>query len=159
MACLGRYSPSPSWGGTARKARRVGESRASTNRARALRKTLTPQEARLWVHLRALRAQGFHFRRQAPLLGFYLDFVCFSRKLIVEADGGQHADGAQESHDFIRDDILRKAGFRTLRFWNSDINTNFDAVMDAIWMALAGPHSPTLAASPPVPPHEGEGKK
>src|SRR5258708_24049858 len=103
--------PSPSWGGKGREAARVGESGATTKRARELRKTLTPQEACLWLQLRLLRADGFHFRRQAPLLGFYLDFVCFRRRLIVEIDGSQHADDDRQiDHDAMRDAILRKAG-------------------------------------------------
>src|SRR6202021_544981 len=101
-------------------------SKGSTKRARELRKSLTPQEARLWLRLRALRADGFHFRRQAPLFGFYPDFVCFTHRLIAEVDGSQHGDGAQFAHDAIRDAMLRRAGFRTLRFWNSDVNANLE---------------------------------
>jgi very-short-patch-repair endonuclease len=98
-------------------------------RARELRKALTPQEARLWVHLRALRSEGLHFRRQAPFRGYYLDFVCFRRGLVVEVDGGGHAEEAQADHDAVRDAVLKREGFRTLRFWNGDINTNLDGVM------------------------------
>ncbi len=128
----------------------------ATKRARELRKSMTPQEARLWLQLRAMRADGFHFRRQAPLLGFYLDFVCFSRRLVIEVDGAQHAEDVQADHDAMRDAILARQGFRTLRFWNSEINTNLDGVMQAIQTALAS-DIPTLAASPPVPPLKGEG--
>ena len=151
--------PSPSWGGTARAASRVGKSATTTTRARAreLRKSLTPQEARLWLQLRALRSDGFHFRRQAPLLGFYLDFVCFKRRLVIEVDGSKHAEDVQADHDAMRDSILRKAGFRTLRFWNSEINTNLHGVMETIQRALAASDFPTLTASRSVPPHEGEG--
>jgi very-short-patch-repair endonuclease len=105
-------------------------------RARELRKTLTPQEARLWLALRALRAEGFHFRRQAPINGFFADFVCFGRRLVVELDGGQHGDDIQADHDLMRDKILARAGFRTLRFWNSDVNTNLDGVITTILHAL-----------------------
>ncbi len=56
-------------------------------RARELRKQMTPQETRLWLRLRALRPQGLHFRRQSPLKGYFLDFVCFERRLVVEIDG------------------------------------------------------------------------
>ena len=136
--------PSPSWGGTGRKAARVGESGATTKRARELRKTLTSQEARLWLQLRIMRAEGFHFRRQAPLLGFYLDFVCFKHRLIVEIDGSQHADDPiQADHDAKRDAILSRAGFRTLRFWNSDVSANLDGVVQTIQLALQNPPSPS----------------
>ena len=61
-------------------------------RARAMRKALTPAEARLWIALRALRSDGLHFRRQAPLRGYYIDFFCWARGVIVEVDGGSHLD-------------------------------------------------------------------
>jgi len=114
----------------------------STARARQLRQSLTPQEARLWIQLRPLRVQGFHFRRQAPIKGFYLDFVCFRSRLVIEVDGGQHAGGAQADHDAMRDAILARAGFRTLRFWNSDINTNLKGVMRGIEEALGMTQTP-----------------
>ena len=121
----------------------VGKSRAATKRARELRKSLTPPEVRLWLQLRLMRVEGFHFRRQAPLLGFYLDFVCFKHRLVVEIDGSQHADDPQADHDSMRDAILRRAGFRTLRFWNSDVDANLDGVMVTIQQALQSPPSPS----------------
>ena len=59
----------------------------SVERAREFRKTMTRQEVRLWLQLRLLKAQGFHFRRQAPLLGYYPDFACIGARLILEVDG------------------------------------------------------------------------
>ena len=117
---------------------------AATQRGRELRKSLTPQEARLWLQLRAMRAEGFHFRRQAPLLGFFLDFVCFKHRLVIEVDGSQHAESVQAEHDAMRDAILRRRGFHTLRFWNSDINTNLDGVMQMIQRALDRPSLPFM---------------
>ncbi|WP_296176018.1 DUF559 domain-containing protein [uncultured Brevundimonas sp.] len=58
-------------------------------KARAMRKALTPPEARLWVQLKLLRTRGFHFRRQTPLRGYILDFVCFDRRLVVEVDASR----------------------------------------------------------------------
>jgi len=58
--------------------------------ARRLRKTMTQQEVKLWVHLRSWRKHGFHFRRQSPRAGYIVDFVCMRHGLIVEIDGGQH---------------------------------------------------------------------
>ena len=118
---------------------REGRERNPTARARELRKTLTPQEARLWAHLRPLRADGFHFRRQAPFKGFYLDFVCFKQRLVIELDGGQHNDETQAAHDAMRDAILARAGFKTLRFWNADVNANLDGVLRDILLALGIP--------------------
>jgi very-short-patch-repair endonuclease len=91
-----------------------------------------------------MRADGFHFRRQAPLLGFYLDFVCFKHRLIVEIDGSQHADDERQiDHDAMRDAILHRAGFHTLRFWNSDVSANLDGVVQTIQLALQNPPSPS----------------
>ncbi|HEY2049839.1 MAG TPA: DUF559 domain-containing protein [Caulobacteraceae bacterium] len=98
-------------------------------RARELRKRLTPQEARLWVYLRTLRADGFHFRRQAPFKGFFLDFVCFGSRLVVEADGGHHNEAVQADHDAMRDAILARAGLKTMRIQNGEIDRNFDGVV------------------------------
>jgi very-short-patch-repair endonuclease len=110
--------------------------RRSTLRARALRKSMTPHEARLWVYLRALRAEGFHFRRQAPLRGYFVDFVCFRSRLIIEADGGHHSDGVQAEHDAIRDAVLAQAGFRVLRIANDAIRYQPDGVEQDIRRAL-----------------------
>jgi very-short-patch-repair endonuclease len=111
-----------------------GSRRSPILRAREFRRNLTPQEARLWVEQRALRARGF--RRQAPFRGYFLDFVCFRRRLVVEVDGGGHGDDIQAAHDLVRDTVLRGQGFLTLRFWNSDVNTNLDGVMTDILGAL-----------------------
>jgi very-short-patch-repair endonuclease len=105
-------------------------------RARQLRKNMTPQEVKLWVRLRAMNADGFHFRRQAPVDGYILDFAEFSRRLIIEVDGGQHNDGVQLLRDQKRDAHFRRAGFEVLRFWNRDIDFEMDGVMDHILAVL-----------------------
>jgi very-short-patch-repair endonuclease len=104
--------------------------------ARALRKRLTPQEVKLWVKLRELKALGFHFRRQAPIGPYIVDFVSFRSRLIIEADGGQHGmpDGARL--DRMRDAFLESQGFTVLRFWNSDIDANLTGVMEKILSVL-----------------------
>jgi len=109
----------------------------ANERARALRKAMTPQEVKLWVQLRQLRAQGFHFRREAPLEGYILDFVCFKQRLIVEVDGGQHGEEAGIAHDRKRDAHFAALGFLTLRFWNADIDKNLDGVVDTIFSHAA----------------------
>ncbi|MEQ8699893.1 MAG: DUF559 domain-containing protein [Bauldia litoralis] len=104
--------------------------------ARRLRKTLTPQEARLWSHLRTWRGDGFHFRRQVPRAGYILDFACLRHNLVVEIDGGQHARHGAMAHDARRDATLRQSGLRVLRFWNADVDRNLGGVLDAIRMVL-----------------------
>ncbi|HEY4204913.1 MAG TPA: DUF559 domain-containing protein [Xanthobacteraceae bacterium] len=84
---------------------------ASIEHARALRKRLTPQEVRLWVRLRALRPIGFHFRRQALIGPYIVDFACLRHLRIVEVDGGHHARQPHSQRDFVRDAFLRSGGF------------------------------------------------
>ncbi len=101
--------------------------------ARRLRKVMTPQEVKLWVHLRALKDQGFHFRRQVPRQGFIVDFACLKSKLIVEIDGAQHGEVGHLIRDAERDTKLSAAGFKVLRFWNNEVNENLDGVVETIY--------------------------
>ena len=104
--------------------------------ARRLRKTMTPQEVRLWSRLRALKRRGHHFRRQVPVEGFIVDFTCYRSRLIIEVDGGQHAEVGHTARDSKRDARLSAEGFRVLRIWNSEVDDDLDAVMEAIAAAL-----------------------
>jgi very-short-patch-repair endonuclease len=104
--------------------------------ARALRKRLTPQEVKLWVRLRELKSLGHHFRRQAPVGPYVVDFICFRAQLVIEADGGQHGMSEGTRSDRVRDAFLQAHGFKVLRFWNSDIDRNLDGVMETILSAL-----------------------
>lgn len=97
---------------------------------------MSEPEVILWVRLRRLREQGFRFRRQAPFRGYFLDFVCFSRRLVIEVDGSQHGEEPQAEHDLVRDRVLTREGFRVLRFWTSDVRRETSWVMDMIWRAL-----------------------
>jgi len=133
---------------------RQGNPLVANAAAGVLRKNLTPQEVRLWVKLRALKPLGYHFRRQAPVGRYIVDFVCFHAKLIIEADGGQHGmpDGARA--DAARDAFLRSQGFWILRFWNSEIEDNLDGVIEVIQEALRPPPDRPSAGHPP---QKGEG--
>lgn len=110
--------------------------RSEIARARQMRGHMSEAEVILWSRLKLLRARGFHIRRQAPFRGYYLDFVCYPRRLVIEVDGGQHGEDAQTEHDAVRDAILERQGFRTLRFWASDVRADADWVMDQIVAAL-----------------------
>ena len=98
--------------------------------AKALRHRPTEAEEILWLKLRARRMQGMRFRRQQPIEGFIVDFVCFEKRIVIELDGGQHAKALRE--DRLRDRILNENGFRVLRFWNNDVLTNLDGVLEVI---------------------------
>jgi very-short-patch-repair endonuclease len=105
-------------------------------RAKSLRQNMTPEEVKLWVQLRELNKQGFHFRRQAPVDGYILDFAEFKHRLIIEVDGSQHGMPEGEARDLRRDRHFIAAGFRVLRFWNVDVNTEMDGVIIKILEAL-----------------------
>jgi very-short-patch-repair endonuclease len=123
--------------------------------ARSLRKRMTPQEVKLWVHLRSWRKQGFHFRRQAPRDDYVVDFVCLKHRLIVEIDGGQHNFDAHARRDAQRDNHFVGQGFRVLRFWNNEVDRNLEGVLTLINEALH--RSPHPAAFGGHPPPSGEG--
>jgi very-short-patch-repair endonuclease len=99
-------------------------------RARELRKTPEPAEAKLWAYLRTLRDQGVHFRRQHAIGPYIADFCAPGAKLLIEVDGSQHLD--QEEYDLERTAFLAVKGFRVLRFWNSDVINKIDDVMGVI---------------------------
>ncbi len=162
--------------------------RREIQRARDLRRNMSEPEVMLWSRLKRLRDRGFHIRRQAPFRGYYLDFVCHARRLVVEVDGFQHGDDVQAAHDAVRGRILERQGYRVLRFWAGEVRRDLTGVMDQIIRALEDAPStrdvpppdveggrgevevgwgsvgrsaeseldrdrPTLAASPPSPPH------
>ncbi|GLK80801.1 endonuclease domain-containing protein [Methylopila turkensis] len=108
----------------------------SVERARELRKSMTRQEVKLWVRLRELRGLGFHPRRQAPLLGYIVDFAFKSERIVIEIDGGQHAEGLGAMRDRTRHEALNAVGYSVLRFWNVDVDRNLDGVVEEILNAL-----------------------
>jgi very-short-patch-repair endonuclease len=120
--------------------------------ARRSRKTMTPQEVKPWVHLRSWRSRGFHFRRQSPRQGYIVDFVCMKHRLVIEVDGGQHNFDEHHVRDVRRDAKLTSEGFRTLRFWNSDIDRNLDGVLESIDAVLTegSPHPAACGGHPPL---------
>ncbi len=108
-------------------------SRRHTNNARTLRKHQTDAERVIWRHLRAYRLREFKFRRQHPLGPYIVDFVCMSKRLVIEIDGGQHL---ASEYDHRRDAWLRAQGFHVLRVWNNEVLSNIDGVLACIAVAL-----------------------
>lgn len=101
-----------------------------TTTAKNLRRNQTRVEAILWNRLRAKQVEGIKFRRQQPIENFIVDFVSFEKRIIIEVDGGQHAEKKQP--DLKRDKFLTDNGFNVLRFWNNDVLENIDGVMEII---------------------------
>ena len=119
--------------------------------AAPLRSNATDAERALWAQLRGRRLGGHKFRRQWTLGPHIADFCCVESRLIVEADGGQHTSEA----DRTRTRYLQLQGYRILRFWNNDVLTNMDGVLDTILEALGG--STAEGPHPSLLPQAGEG--
>lgn len=108
-----------------------------TNRrfGKAMRRHMTDAEARLWLRLRKPGIDGLRFRRQAPIGPYIVDFFCPQHRLIVEVDGGQHADDARDRE---RDAWLAAQGYRVVRVWNNEVMENVEGVCAAIPGAARG---------------------
>jgi len=109
--------------------------------SRDLRREMTDAERLLWQHLRQRQVAGRRFRRQHPVGRYIVDFACLEAGLIIEVDGGQHAD--RREYDTARSAWLERQGFRVLRFWNNEVLTNLEAVREVIWREV------TLSPQPP----------
>jgi very-short-patch-repair endonuclease len=133
--------------------RERGRKKVLRERAKSMRSEPTPAEHRLWRILRAKRLAGFKFKRQLPVDCYIVDFVCLERRLIIEADGGQHSES---TYDEKRDSHLLGQGFRVLRFWNDDIFNNEEGVVTSILNALTAPLPARLQRAVP-PPLKGGG--
>lgn len=128
----------------------------ANEKARRLRKSMTPQEVKLWVHLRTWRGRGYHFRRQSPREGYIVDFVCMRHRLVIEIDGGQHNENFH-AEDRKRDQNLNREGFKVLRFWNNEVDRNLSGVLEVIDRELSVYRTPPRRASRADPPPAGEG--
>ena len=102
--------------------------------ARRLRREWTKAEARLWLSLRNRQLDGFKFRRQVPIDRYFADFACLEARLVVELDGGQHAE--RIDYDAARTAVLERCGFHVLRFWNDAVLSEIDGVLDEISSVL-----------------------
>jgi very-short-patch-repair endonuclease len=116
----------------------AGVSSNQRSRARTMRAAPTDSELRLWRLLRDRRLSGFKFRRQVPVGAYIVDFLCVGAKLIVEADGSQHAESLP---DTIRDAYLESQGWKVLRFWNNEVVQNREGVLETIYAHANRPSS------------------
>ena len=116
--------------------------------AKPLRANQTEAEQRLWYHLRAHRFMDLKFKRQKPRGRYIVDFICVERHLIIEIDGGQHAE--QTEYDQRRDAWLRDQGYTVLRFWNHEVMHQLEGVLEQI--------RSTLTLSPSPSPTSGRGE-
>ncbi len=105
--------------------------------ARDSRHRQTDAERNLWMRLRDRQLGQVKFRRQYPIGPYIVDFCCIKSRLIVELDGGHHADTVEA--DEQRTDYLKRQGFRVVRFWDNDVLNNMDGVLEAILEQLQSP--------------------
>ncbi|KQM36123.1 endonuclease domain-containing protein [Sphingomonas sp. Leaf10] len=101
----------------------------TVDRARDLRRNVTDAEKKLWVGLRQT-FPTLRFRRQVPVGPYFVDFLSVRAGLVVEVDGGQHDDDA--AYDARRTAVLNHHGFRVERFWNDDVLSNLDGVLQRL---------------------------
>jgi len=120
-------------------------------RARGLRRNMTDAERKLWWHLRQLPMENSHFRRQATIGPYFVDFACHEQRIVIEVDGGQHAASDRAVADLRRTNFWNARGYRVLRLWNNEVSTEIEGVMTVIYHALNEPPAPL----PPTPAREG----
>ncbi len=112
--------------------------------ARGMRAAPTEAERKLWWHLRhRIRKPGTHFRRQARIGRYIADFACHATRIVIEVDGGQHG---RSPADEERTKVLEANGYRVLRYWNNDVLSHIDSVLEDILSAITT--TPTPNPSP-----------
>jgi very-short-patch-repair endonuclease len=124
------------------------------DRARSLRSAPSDAEQRLWSRLRDRRLEGLKFVRQYAIGPYFADFVCRDAMLVIELDGGQHAESA---HDERRTKYLNQKGYSVLRFWNNEVLGDTDGVLDALLRTLRNGPSPDWRFAPATLSPEGRG--
>jgi very-short-patch-repair endonuclease len=119
--------------------------------AQALRRTPTDAERKMWWILRSLKPLGMHFRRQAPIGNYIVDFAWYAGKLVVEIDGSQHAESRRD-YDEQRTAWLQSQGYRVIRFWNNEVLKAPRSVGEAVYAAATedavAQKGPTPSPSP-----------
>ena len=106
------------------------------NNAKHMRSNMTEAEAKMWNILRAKRFYGFKFKRQVLIGDYIVDFVCETKKIIIEIDGGQHNSEENIVYDKNRTIYLNSQGYEVLRFWNNEVLSNIEGVCEVIKRSL-----------------------
>ena len=109
---------------------------------RRLRSEMTECERLLWSRLRRKQLHGVQFYRQKPIGNYIVDFYAPAARLVVEVDGSQHQDRIHAQNDAHRDESLKSQGLRVLRFTNSQVADDLDAVVWFVAEALKSPLPP-----------------
>ena len=123
---------------------------ALTQLARSLRSALTDSERHLWGRLRRKQLHGVQFYRQKPIGTYIVDFYAPRAKLVVEIDGSQHSKGEHAARDAHRDEYLTGIGLRVMRFNSSEVLTDTDSVVEAIYQMIAPKVPEEIPPRPPL---------
>ena len=103
--------------------------------ARRLRRDQTDAEKLMWRYLRDRKCDGYKFRRQVPMGSYVVDFLCIDARLIVEIDGGQHAEAVEKDAERMK--YLESLGYLVIRFWNDEVISNIAGVFDSLTLTLS----------------------
>ena len=126
----------------------------TVGQARELRRETTEAETLLWKNLRNRQLAGLKFRRQQPIGRYVTDFCCEEEKLVVELDGGQHADDTDRDEE--RTQYIEKFGYRVIRYWNNEVLIDIESVLaDIGYYLTVCPLTRLAFARHPLPMGEG----
>ncbi len=106
-------------------------------KSKELRKNSTDAEQKMWDLLRRNQIAGLHFKRQKPIGKYVADFVCASKKIIIEIDGGQHNESDNIINDNIRTKYFEDLGYKVIRFWNNEVIENIEGIKEFLFNSLA----------------------
>ena len=134
----------------------VLKTRFAAKSAKTLRQNSTDAERKLWSKLRDRQLLGFKFVRQQPVGPYIADFACREADLIVELDGGQHAESER---DAVRTAELIHHGYQVMRFWNNDVLTNLEGTLQTLAEHLNKAPSPGLRLAKPDLSPKGRGEE
>ncbi|MGD0827840.1 MAG: DUF559 domain-containing protein [Desulfobaccales bacterium] len=127
----------------------------SKQSARALRKRMADAERLLWRRLRNRELDGWKFRRQYPVGSFIVDFICVEKNLVIEFDGGPHAEN--EEQDIKSSAYLNRMGYRVFRFWNNQVMQENRGGSGSDFGDFSE-HQPEFPLTPTLSPIGGEGE-
>ena len=101
-------------------------------KARELRKNMTPQERKLWNIIKNREFYGYRFLRQYIIAPYIVDFICKKEKIIIEIDGSQHNEPEKIKYDNERTEYLISKNYKVIRFWNNEIDENIEGVYEKL---------------------------
>ena len=121
--------------------------RSNIQRAKELRKNMTPWERRLWYDF--LRDYPVRFQRQKAIGNYIFDFFCARANIALELDGGGHYEQEQAEKDKLRSKVLESMGIAVIRICNTDVDRHFREICEMIDLAVKASLPPSASPTPP----------